>query len=510
MTGSPTFDVVVPTIGRASLERVLDALLVGEGPLPASVTVVDDRPAGLPPLRLPASSSIPVSVRRSYGAGPAAARNAGWAVGRADWVAFLDDDVEPPRSWRDDLAADLRAVHADDRVVGSQARIVVPRPDGRPPTDRERDVGGLSGARFATADLAYRRRALEAVGGFDERFRRAYREDSDIALQFRRRGGRIVRGERSVVHPVAPAPWSVSIGRQRGNADDALMRRRYGRDWRHLAAAFPTRLRMHLLTTASAGLAVGALGLGRRRVAIGAATVWAGATLGFLIERARFGSKDPRELAALAVTSVAIPPVAVGHRLRGEIAVLRDARAGLHPAQRVGPNARPRAVLFDRDGTLVHDVPYNGDPARVRVVDGARDALAALRAAGLIVAVVTNQSGIARGVLSAAQVRAVHRRIEAELGPFSHWAVCPHGPDDACRCRKPAPGLVVATAAALGLRPAQCVVIGDTEADVAAARAAGARGIMVANRATRVEEVDQAPESAASLRDAVDRVLEVV
>jgi histidinol-phosphate phosphatase family protein len=143
----------------------------------------------------------------------------------------------------------------------------------------------------------------------------------------------------------------------------------------------------------------------------------------------------------------------------------------------------------------------------VVLVDGARDAVAELRAAGLHVAVVTNQSGVARGLLTLEQVDAVNRRIDAEVGRIDHWLVCPHGPDDGCHCRKPASGLVRSAAARLGVPTASCVVIGDTEADVAAARAAGARGILVANSATRPEEVAWAPESAPTLRAAVERVL---
>jgi histidinol-phosphate phosphatase family protein len=169
--------------------------------------------------------------------------------------------------------------------------------------------------------------------------------------------------------------------------------------------------------------------------------------------------------------------------------------------------ARPRAVLFDRDGTLVVDVPYNGDPARVRLVPGARAAVARLRAAGVPVAVISNQSGIARGLLTTAAVTAVNRRVEALLGPLDAWLICPHGPDDGCACRKPAPGLVLQAAALLGVAPDDCVVIGDTGADVDAARAAGARGVLVPNAVTRQEEVRDAAEVAPDILTAVDRLL---
>jgi D-glycero-D-manno-heptose 1,7-bisphosphate phosphatase len=112
----------------------------------------------------------------------------------------------------------------------------------------------------------------------------------------------------------------------------------------------------------------------------------------------------------------------------------------------VTPPSRPAAVLFDRDGTLVHDVPYNGDPALVRPVDGAAEALRRLRDAGIPTAVVSNQSGIARGLLTAAQVDAVNARLEELVGPLGPVLYCPHGADDGCRCRKPAPGLVLQAA----------------------------------------------------------------
>src|SRR3954463_14430660 len=79
------------------------------------------------------------------------------------------------------------------------------------------------------------------------------------------------------------------------------------------------------------------------------------------------------------------------------------------------------AVLFDRDGTLVRDVPYNGNPDAVVVMPGARQALDRLRADGLRIGVVTNQSGIARGLLTRAQVDAVNARVEELLGPFDSW-----------------------------------------------------------------------------------------
>jgi len=172
------------------------------------------------------------------------------------------------------------------------------------------------------------------------------------------------------------------------------------------------------------------------------------------------------------------------------------------------PHPRPAAVLFDRDGTLVHDVPYNGDPSRVQPMPGARAALDLLRAAGVPTAVVSNQSGVARGLLTRKQVDAVNARVEQVLGPLGPFLVCEHGAQDGCGCRKPAPGMVLEAARALGVQPGDCALIGDIGADVGAALAAGARPVLVPTPVTRQEEVDSAPEVAADLLSAVALLLD--
>ncbi|WP_433518458.1 D-glycero-alpha-D-manno-heptose-1,7-bisphosphate 7-phosphatase [Nonomuraea sp. CA-143628] len=171
---------------------------------------------------------------------------------------------------------------------------------------------------------------------------------------------------------------------------------------------------------------------------------------------------------------------------------------------------RPGAVLFDRDGTLIKDVPYNGDPARVEPMPGALEALARLRRADVPVAVVTNQSGVAKGLLTPDEMDQVNARVEELLGPFDAWAICVHDDSDGCTCRKPAPGLVIRAAAVLDVSPRDCVVVGDIGRVMEAARAAGARGILVPTGETRTEEIQQAAEVAEDLSDVADRVLSAV
>jgi histidinol-phosphate phosphatase family protein len=499
------YDIVVPTSGRASLTQLLDALDAGGGLPPRALILVDDRPRpdldGLRAL-VPDGLSARVEVLASGGGGPAAARNAGWRAARAPWVAFLDDDVVPAPGWRAALQADLSAVRPD--VAASQGRIRVPLPADRRATDWERNVAGLEDARWVTADMAVRRTALEAVGGFDERFPRAYREDADLALRLRAAGWDLVRGAREVRHPVPPAGRWISVRKQAGNADDALMAALHGRGWRERAEAPAGRFRAHAATTALGLTALAAAAARRPRAAAALGAAWLAATAQFAGARIARGPRTAEEIATMLVTSGLIPPVATAHRAAGHVRrrrLLRDAARAPRAA------ARPHAVLLDRDGTLVVDVPYNGDPERVEPMPGARQALDRLRAAGIPLAVVSNQSGIARGLLSADEVAAVNRRVEELLGPLGPWLVCPHGPDEGCDCRKPAPGLVLEAAARLGVPPERCAVVGDIGADVEAARAAGARAVLVPTPRTRREEVAAAPERASDLAEAVDLLL---
>jgi D-glycero-D-manno-heptose 1,7-bisphosphate phosphatase len=147
--------------------------------------------------------------------------------------------------------------------------------------------------------------------------------------------------------------------------------------------------------------------------------------------------------------------------------------------------------LFDRDETLVVDVPFNGDPDRVEPAPNARALLDRLRAASLPLAVVSNQSGIGRGLITRQAVDAVNRRVDELLGPFAGFFVCPHVPEDACECRKPAPKLILDAARALGVEPACCVVVGDRQSDVEAARNAGAIPLRVEGPNGLAQAVEQ-------------------
>ncbi|MFC7532887.1 glycosyltransferase family 2 protein [Actinoplanes sp. GCM10030250] len=312
MTG---ISVVIPTLGRPSLHELLTAL----GPLPAGMELilVDDRAERADPLTVSGARILP-----GRAAGPAAARNIGWRAARHEWVAFLDDDVRPRPGWATDLVADLR--DAGPRVGGVQGVIRVPLPADRRPTDWERVTAGLADGEWITADMAYRRVALERTGGFDERLPRAFREDAELAHRVREAGFELRPGLRSATHPVRAEQRWISVRTQRGNADDALLRRLYGPRWRTVLNVPPGRRHRHAAVTAAGIAALGctAAGLvtGRRgwSAAAGvAAAAWAAGTAEFAAARIAPGPRDPREVTTMLLSSVAIPPVAVTHWLRG-------------------------------------------------------------------------------------------------------------------------------------------------------------------------------------------------
>lgn len=179
---------------------------------------------------------------------------------------------------------------------------------------------------------------------------------------------------------------------------------------------------------------------------------------------------------------------------------------------------RPAAFL-DRDGTIIRDTEYLADPADIEMLDGAAAAIARLNAAGWPVVVVTNQSGIARGLLTEADYERVRARLDEILaGSGAHADAtyrCPHHPDftGPCDCRKPAVGMYLEAARDLGLDPAGSFYVGDRWRDVAAAAHFGGRGFLIQGGACGPEDLAQAQragnvEIVDSLAEAVGRMLD--
>jgi GT2 family glycosyltransferase len=279
---TPQVSVVVPTCGRpALLARCLQALESQSLPRDQyEVIVCEDR----------------------HRDGPATARNQGWRRARAPIVAFTDDDCVPDHDW---LRRGLQALAGGAHVVCG--RIVMPL-DGTP-TDYERDAQGLERAEFVTANCFVRKFMLERVGGFDERFRLAWREDSDLHFGLLAQGARIVREPRAVVvHPVRPANWGVSLRQQRKVMFDALLFKKYPRLYRERIRSAP-RWDYYVIVASLLAAPFWAPGW----------LIWFAFTAAFCLGRLKGASWAPAHLLEMLVTSIAIPPLAVFWRFVGAL-----------------------------------------------------------------------------------------------------------------------------------------------------------------------------------------------
>jgi len=241
--------------------------------------------------------------------GPAAARNKGWQAAMGGVIAFTDDDTIPDREW---LVEGLKALRPEMAAV--TGRVVVPTP--RRPTDFQRMTHGLEKAEFVTANVFVRREALRVLGGFDERFKRAWREDSDLQFNILRAGWSIGWApEARVQHPARPAPWGVSLGQQRNVFFDALLYKKHPRLYRLKIRWLPP-LRYYAVVLAVL-LALGALLSGHAVLGVLASLLALALCLGFALRRLKGASHAPRHVAEMVLTSLLIPFLAVFWRLAG-------------------------------------------------------------------------------------------------------------------------------------------------------------------------------------------------
>lgn len=153
-----------------------------------------------------------------------------------------------------------------------------------------------------------------------------------------------------------------------------------------------------------------------------------------------------------------------------------------------------KAVLLDRDGTIMRDVHYCRRSEDVELLPRAASGLRLLSDSGFILAVITNQSGVARGYFTEAMLGKIHEAMQAKLLEagvrIDAIYYCPHHPDDGCECRKPKPELANRAIKNLGIEVSQSFVIGDRLMDIELARAIGCRGIMINGEYTAIELKD--------------------
>jgi histidinol-phosphate phosphatase family protein len=173
-------------------------------------------------------------------------------------------------------------------------------------------------------------------------------------------------------------------------------------------------------------------------------------------------------------------------------------------------NADGRAAVFlDRDGTVIADPGYLRDPKQVELLPGAAGALAAIAARGHPLILVSNQSGIGRGLITAQEAHLVDRRfadVLAQAGVrLEATYYCPHTPDDGCACRKPQPGMLLDAAREHGIDLTRSIMVGNAESDVGAGRSAGTYTILF-----RARETPAAQTAADAVAGDWDEVRELV
>lgn len=326
----PNISVVVPTFQRPELlERCLGHLLKQSLAAEDYEIIVADDEASLRTKQLVAeiASQTPISLRYVPVLGkhgPAAARNAGARAAALESriVAFTDDDCIPDRDWLKAALAVLSPYVDGSGPLCASGQLVMPLP--MKPSDYELDASRLAEARFVTANAFVRKDAFWAVGGFDERFSAAWREDSDLFFRLLRHGDELglslaqVKIPTAIVeHPIRQAPWGISLRQQRKNFFNALLYKKHPVMYRHQVQARPpwsyyaSVAALALVASAAFSSSLWTAGLGF--------LVWLALTARFCVRRLVQTKKTPSHLIEMAVTSALIPPLAVYWRLRGAI-----------------------------------------------------------------------------------------------------------------------------------------------------------------------------------------------
>lgn len=313
--------VVVPTFKRpAMLECCLTALLAQDfPPTEYEIIIVDDAADKKTQQQVyehamlvqPSGYTLRYLPIKGDHHGPAIARNAGWRFARGEIIAFTDDDCLPEKGW---LKAGVGAF--TDGVAGVSGRLLVPLPPE--PTDYEYNTAQLECGEFVTANCFYRRSVLMQVGGFDERFTAAWREDSDLFFTLLERNEHcIFISDAVVVHPVRPAHWGVSLSQQWKSMFNALLYKKHPDLYRQRIQASPpwhyySSLVVLFIAFFSIFIHVWLLTF----IALAA---WLYMTGRFCLQRLRKTSWTPAHVSEMLITSALIPSLAVFWRLYGMV-----------------------------------------------------------------------------------------------------------------------------------------------------------------------------------------------
>ncbi|HEY0900452.1 MAG TPA: glycosyltransferase [Sphingobacteriaceae bacterium] len=297
--------VVIPTYGRPDLlQKCLNALLaqtfdqdqyeilvVSDGPDKATQNMVNK-------LQKDTSCSLrflSTDKRR----GPAAARNKGWINSMSELIAFTDDDTIPDKNWLTNIWNN----YSHEELLAFTGRVIVPV--SSPPTDYEKNVYNLETAEFVTANCVCTKMALIRVCGFDERFRIAWREDSDLHFKLLEHNIPIKKINAVVIHPVRQAPWGISIKEQKKGVFNALLYKKYPILYRQRIQPQPA-WNYYLMVVAFLTIPV-ALVIGNFSLAIGALLLWLLLQSAFIRKRLQQTSRSTDHVLEMILTSMVIP-----------------------------------------------------------------------------------------------------------------------------------------------------------------------------------------------------------
>ncbi|MDB5933844.1 MAG: hypothetical protein JWQ01_1188 [Massilia sp.] len=315
--GTIAVSVVVPTGGRLDLlDRSLDALTRQDYPADAyEIIIVDDEPsrntlqlvAGWRARTLDRGARL-VYVANDGAHGPAAARNLGWRTARAPIIAFTNDDTVPSPGW---LTNALATLDADTDVLCGRIETAAQRlMSDDEPVDAAAEVDA--------ANCFCRRAVLEALDGFDERFRDGWRQDSDLHFRLLEMKARIARAPQAlVVHPVRPAPWGASLFQLHKISFDALLYKKHPELYRKKIRRLPCWEDYAVVAALVAGIA--GLAGSHELLAVVGWGAWLVLTAMLCISRLHGGATSAAHVADMLVTSALIPPLAVFWRLLGAI-----------------------------------------------------------------------------------------------------------------------------------------------------------------------------------------------
>jgi glycosyltransferase involved in cell wall biosynthesis len=311
------FSVVIPTYNRPLLlarclvavmsqsfdKKLYEIIVVDDGNNKETKRIVDMwRQFEYPKVRY---------ISMSEQSGPAKARNIGWESADGDIIAFTDDDCIPTEDW---LSAGFEAFSKNTAAI--TGKLIVPTPT--PPTDYEKNTAHLSVAEFVTANCFIKKTDLQEIGGFDETFTMAWREDSDMQFKLLENHKKIIKQPKAiVVHPVRSTSWGVSIKEQKKSMFNPLLYKKHPELYEDKIQSSPPWKYYGILLSFVATLT--SVYTHQSLLTLLFFGVWIALTSIFILERLEDTAKTPSHILEMITTSFIIPFLSIFWRLFGAV-----------------------------------------------------------------------------------------------------------------------------------------------------------------------------------------------